>query len=527
MHPDSTLNLVWVKLVAEFDINSDKLDLYHLLANTYEWKRKDDVLASFCRGRTTSKVVISFKTLPVGFPENSFVRQKPRRRSGQHLSPVPNAVVSRPDSATVVSKLTLPTIAASGVVRLVRVWDSPYARKGYHPVTKKAVMDCLACGRQFAGHHATRLVWHFAKKTRPGGIGICTYAFSEEEEIQFMDLLQQREERCAQNESRRLTISAAVSARTETAALDRRSSNEEVELITPVAVGRTATQLIANAPDSEPIRRGLMAHFSRKASSKSSTTHSTASTSLARPLGVTSKHRATKRQIQGSLVAGLRAQTQHVGVDCATRCDASIADFFFSSNTPTSLVESAEFRHMLYCNKQTEPDYSAPTNASLSGPLLSSCFSTHRTTNNRIMGSDANTYGLSLLSDSATVGGDPLSNILGHNPNSRAVCLDVVDSTDHLVKGGKKDARYIARYMIRQLKKVDPESKLVDQVMFDGARNMKNAGKIITNYNPRILSVHGGEHNTALWFNDMAKLNPIKVRLFNFLSTILCRNETI
>ena len=184
-----------------------------------------------------------------------------------------------------------------------------------------------------------------------------------------------------------------------------------MELITPVAVGRTATQLIANAPDSEPIRRGLMAHFSRKASSKSSTTHSTASksstthstasTSLARPLGVTSKHRATKRQIQGSLVAGLCAQTQHVGVDCAARCDASIADFFFSSNIPTSLVESAEFRHMLYCNKQTEPDYSAPTNASLSGPLLSSCFSTHRTTNNRIMGADANTYGLSLLSDSA------------------------------------------------------------------------------------------------------------------------------
>ena len=139
-----------------------------------------------------------------------------------------------------------------------RVWDSPYARKGYHPVTNKAVMDCLACGKQFAGHHASRLLWHFAKKLRPGGIAVCTYAFSEDEEIQFMDLLQQREERSAQNESRRLTLSAAVSARTESAALDRRSSNEEVELITPVAVGRTATQLIANAPDSEPMRRGRL-----------------------------------------------------------------------------------------------------------------------------------------------------------------------------------------------------------------------------------------------------------------------------
>ena len=55
-------------------------------------------------------------------------------------------------------------------------------------------MDCLARGKQFAGHHTTRLVWHFAKKLRPGGIAICTYAFSEDKEIQFMDLLQQREE---------------------------------------------------------------------------------------------------------------------------------------------------------------------------------------------------------------------------------------------------------------------------------------------------------------------------------------------
>ena len=30
-------------------------------------------------------------------------------------------------------------------------------------------------------------------------------------------------------------------------------------------------------------------------------------------------------------------------------------------------------------------------------------------------------------------------------------------------------------------------------------------------YNPRILSIHGGEHNTLLWFDDVSKLNPIKV----------------
>ena len=91
------------------------------------------------------------------------------------------------------------------------------------------------------------------------------------------------------------------------------------------------------------------------------------------------------------------------------------------------------------------------------------------------------------------------------------MCLDIVDSTDQLVVGEKKDARYIARIMIKELKRIDPTSKLVDQVMFDGARNVKNAGKIITTYNPRILSIHGGEHNTSLWFDDVSKLNPIKI----------------
>ena len=135
--------------------------------------------------------------------------------------------------------------------------------------------------------------------------------------------------------------------------------------------------------------------------------------------------------------------------DAGNRCDASIADFFYAVDIPTSAVESPEFKHMLYCHKQTEPSYSTPSDKRLRGPLLKSCFLTHRTNNDRILNSDANTHGLSLQSDSATIHRGPFTNIIRHNPNTRPVCLDIVDSTDQLVVGGKKDARYIARIMIK------------------------------------------------------------------------------
>ena len=66
--------------------------------------------------------------------------------------------------------------------------------------------------------------------------------------------------------------------------------------------------------------------------------------------------------------------------------------------------------------------------------------------------------------------------------------------------------------IIKILKKKDPTHTLVDLVMFDGAKNVQNGGKIITAYNPRILSIQGGEHASGCYFNDIAKLNPVKVQ---------------
>jgi hypothetical protein len=71
---------------------------------------------------------------------------------------------------------------------------------------------------------------------------------------------------------------------------------------------------------------------------------------------------------------------------------------------------------------------------------------------------------------------------LGSSPNNPFALLDIVDCTSEIAKGGKKDAKYIARLLepiiswIEQAK--DPSNQKTnhwgvdDLVLFDGASNV-------------------------------------------------------
>ncbi len=63
---------------------------------------------------------------------------------------------------------------------------------------------------------------------------------------------------------------------------------------------------------------------------------------------------------------------------------------------------------------------------------------------------------------------------------------------------------------------------VVDLVLFDGASNVQNAGKLVSITLPHITVVHGAEHVVSLFFKDIF----IKMPVFQFLSQFLkqCRN---
>ena len=131
-------------------------------------------------------------------------------------------------------------------------------------------MDCAGCGKKFKTRHTTRLLRHFAKKSK-GDIGVCTHRYTSVEQIQFNDLLQRSEEKKKRTEAKTLAICASVAASTENAALARKNPNDEVlDLIKPQYVPTTASHMLDGLSSSQSgSRRTLTGHFPTKISSTS------------------------------------------------------------------------------------------------------------------------------------------------------------------------------------------------------------------------------------------------------------------
>jgi hypothetical protein len=63
---------------------------------------------------------------------------------------------------------------------------------------------------------------------------------------------------------------------------------------------------------------------------------------------------------------------------------------------------------------------------------------------------------------------------------------------------------------------------VVDLVLFDGASNVQNAGKLVSITYPRITVVHGAEHVVSLFFKDIFTIMPVLQCFSQFLQQ--CRN---
>ena len=68
--------------------------------------------------------------------------------------------------------------------------------------------------------------------------------------------------------------------------------------------------------------------------------------------------------------------------------------------------------------------------------------------------------------------------------------------------------------------------KDTDWFWFDGASNVQKAVEVLTVYYPRARVFHGSEHVLGLYFSDVSKLPPIRVRHvvdchFSFLTTVV------
>jgi hypothetical protein len=157
---------------------------------------------------------------------------------------------------------------------------------------------------------------------------------------------------------------------------------------------------------------------------------------------------------------------------------------------------------------------------------------------------ESKVFGIALFGNGPTIQRVPMMIFLGYSPNNPVAWLDVVNCTSEIAKGGKKNAKYIAGLLkpiiswIEQTKNPNNQKTenrgVVDLVLFCGASNVQNAGKIVSITYPRITVVHGAEHVVSLFFKDIfgvvhanvgqnvTPLNPfLGVFLYHFLHTMV------
>ena len=89
---------------------------------------------------------------------------------------------------------------------------------------------------------------------------------------------------------------------------------------------------------------------------------------------------------------------------------------------------------------------------------------------------DADVFGYAMFGDGATVKRMLLVNVLVSTPNEPCAVLDIVDCSEHMNSGGKKDATYLADQFVDKIEELDPLHNRLDVIIFDGASNVQKSG---------------------------------------------------
>ncbi len=109
--------------------------------------------------------------------------------------------------------------------------------------------------------------------------------------------------------------------------------------------------------------------------------------------------------------------------------------------------------------------------------------------------------------------------------------ISICDCTDHMVDGGKKDAKFIMNLFISKVDEFDPTKVYTDSFFFDGAANVQKAVQILCAHFPRAMCFHSGEHVLSLFFSDLSRLGAITVSfifmryIFNFSTHSLLASD--
>ena len=108
----------------------------------------------------------------------------------------------------------------------------------------------------------------------------------------------------------------------------------------------------------------------------------------------------------------------------------------------------------------------------------------------------------------------PLINIIVSNTADPPSLVKVHDCSKQLANNGTKNTMYIVSVFTPWITRLDLHGNQLDLCLVDRARNMQNAVFIVETMSPRFITVHTGNYDITLFFNNITKLKSVKVCFF-------------
>jgi len=241
---------------------------------------------------------------------------------------------------------------------------------------------------------------------------------------------------------------------------------------------------------------------------RSSTSHS-ASFNLKKHIASSAVSTSSLSSTGPNLLQAPLTGADNQSASSTSKLTMAIADLIHAEGLPFSLTEKPRFKNVLKLARCVTSSYKPPSRMAVNNELLTLNHEKYCQRNQEKLMLEAETYGLTFLGDGATIKKMPLVNILCSGKNSPVAVLEVVDCSDHMSVGGKKNAEFIANIFLPHIQRLDPNKTLTDCVFFDGASNVQKGGRILEAKYPRISVLHGVEHVVSLFFSDVARIPQV------------------
>ncbi len=199
-----------------------------------------------------------------------------------------------------------------------------------------------------------------------------------------------------------------------------------------------------------------------------------------------------------------------INPDAPEQMNITIADFIHSNCLSFLLAEDPKFLKVVHVAKSLGA-YKPPNCQLIGGKYLDALHQNNWREQMKTLLSEATIFGITIFGDGATIKTILLLNVLAAGVNNLFAPLNIVDCTNHLARGGKKDASHIATVIKPLIANLEGEieehkrkcTNAVDLIFFDVASNVQNAGELLQVKYPLITVGHGAEHVVSLFFKDV------------------------